>query len=350
MNKLPPPNKPVAIIHGFRRRELLKLGAAAAGASLLPACDFLQLPERNTRPPADPGFEISPITAIGDFYLQQYDEIVELNAAEWSLVITDGEESVTITRDFLDGLEPREREHTLECIGTHPRNQAIGNAIWSGLPLPEVFEALGFSPTLAGRHTRWTCADGYDVGLPAEDLERMWLVWGMNGEDLPAGHGYPARVLNPGRYGTKNPKWPTTLELIDDAHTGFWERRGWSDAATYRPNTLIRLPGDGYSTTLDQLADGTMRLVGFSFAGEDDVTRVELRVDDGPWEDAELTYNPGGHIWGLWAYEWVPDGPGTYTVQARVTTASGAMSEPTTRRPGDLGGYNGSMSIDVVIL
>src|SRR3972149_4970316 len=56
----------------------------------------------------------------------------------------------------------------------------------------------------------------------------------MNGEPLPKAHGFPARLLVPGLFGMKNPKWITRLEVVDYDFQGYWEKSGWSDEAVVK--------------------------------------------------------------------------------------------------------------------
>ena len=122
------------------------------------------------------------------------------------------------------------------------------------------------------------CADGYDVSIPITDLDTpMWLVWEMNGEPLFPAHGPPFRFLVPGRYGTKNPKWVERFEFSPIPHEGYWERRGWSNDATYKPNALTLSPS-AYAVFGE---GGAIRVQGSAFAGLDPVTLVEWTEDDG---------------------------------------------------------------------
>ena len=53
----------------------------------------------------------------------------------------------------------------------------------------------------------------------------------MNGVPLPSEHGFPARLLVPGTYGMKNVKWVDTIEVVEYEVRGYWQQRGWSQAA-----------------------------------------------------------------------------------------------------------------------
>ena len=64
----------------------------------------------------------------------------------------------------------------------------------------------------------------------------------MNGVPLPTEHGYPVRLLVPGRYGMKNPKWITSIDFVDQPFTGYWDQQGWSKDAVYQTNALVHVP------------------------------------------------------------------------------------------------------------
>ena len=305
-------------------------------ANALAGCDRLVLPD------ADPLEDLSPVTSNAEFYVTSIDR-PEVDRASWTLEIADGDTRLgTIDGAFLDSLTPRDTERTLECIGSAESNPAIGNAIWSGLPLPELLAEAGITLRADALQIVMTGAEGYKTALPRTDVDRpMWLVWKMNGEDLPVEHGYPARLLSPGRYGTKNVKWITGLQLVDEPFTGYWELRGWSDDATYKANTFVLAP-DSRTTV-----QGGALLLGTAFAGEDEIVSVQVSTDGGEtFVDAELTYQNGPGVWTLWRYDWVA-APGDYVVIVRCTTASGATSNDD--GGGSLEGYDASMSIEITV-
>lgn len=315
------------------RRRLLASGAAWFGVS---ACDSLVVPDG----PAVDGLD--PITPNEDFYVTSIAE-PEVDRDTWTLEVRDGDRLLTtIDAAFLDGLPARDTERTLECIGSSPSNQAIGNAVWSGLPLPELLAAAGVTLRPSALELVMTGADDYATSLPRADVDRpMWLVWRMNGEALPRDHGAPARLLAPGRYGTKNVKWLTALQLVDAPFVGFWESRGWSADASYRANTFVKEPASRAKV------HGGARLLGTAFAGEDPVVAVVISADGGEtWSDAKLTYAPGPGIWALWRFDWEA-APGDYVVIARCVTASGATSNDD--GGASLDGYDASMRIEVEV-
>ena len=288
---------------------------------------------------------IPPVTPNRYHYVTSCCGTPAVDAATWSIDIEDrGLVLATLTLATLEGIETEDREHTLECIGTGPSSQKISNAVWSGRTLLDVFAAVGVTVPAGATTLVVKAADGFTTGLPIADFDRpLWLVWKMNGETIPEKHGFPARLLVPGRYGMKNPKWITGFEFLETPYEGYWETRGWSDTAIYRPNTFIRDPLAGSTRP-----SGVVRLVGTAYAGSDPVVAVDVRVDEGPWEPAIIDYAPGADIWTLWHYDWTTT-PGAHRFQARCTTESGAMSDENPDMATDLGGYGGSMAIKLVI-
>ena len=251
----------------------------------------------------------------------------------------------TLDLATLEAMPAREREHTLECIGGGPYNRAIGNAIWTGLPLVEIFEALGVSVPAAAIELQFTGADDYQTSIPITDLDApVWLVWKMNGEPLPDRHGGTARILTPGRYGIKNPKWLTEIRFVTEPFLGFWESRGWSNTAEYRANTFFMSPSASAVLTA-----GPVRFLGTAFAGSDPIARVEVSTDGGDrWTDVEITYQNGPDVWTLWAFDWDAVA-GDYQIRVRATTESGNQSALEPHGTDAFSGYDGSMQIDVSV-
>lgn len=342
------------------RRAALRLGSLGGAAALggLAACDGDDGPKDTAGDDTAPSFDttvdtappdesIPPVTSNEDFYITSCCGEPTVDGGTWALSVLDrGAALGSIDLATLEALETRDKEHTLECIGAGNHNPAIGNAVWSGLPLLEVFDAVGIAVPEGVLELKFGCADGYTTSIPVTDLSRpVWLVWRMNGEVLPKPHGYPVRLLVPGRYGMKNPKWIESMEFVSEPYLGFWESFGWSADASFRPNTFVFQPED-----LARLPAETLRILGTAFCGDDPIAAVEISVDGGQsWQPAEIDYQPGPDVWTLWHLDWTPS-PGVHTVQARCRTASGAMSDPSSEGTDGLQGYNGSMAVTVEVV
>jgi hypothetical protein len=276
-----------------------------------------------------------PITPNQYFYVTSCCSTPEVDVSTWALSIKNrGVEIASIDYARLTKLPARKKEHTLECIGAGPGFLGISNAMWTGLPLSEVFQAMRVQVPPGTIELVFRSVDDYSASIPVADLQKpAWLVWLMNGVALPAEHGYPVRLLVPGRYGMKNPKWIASIDFVEQPFTGYWDQMGWSKEAVYQPNTLLPYP-------VDDVPAGELVVSGTAFAGSDPIVSVEVSVDGGDWRRATLDYAPGPDIWTLWHYDMVLD-PGPHTFQARCTTRSGAQSNPS---PNDnyYDGYDGS--------
>jgi hypothetical protein len=188
------------------------------------------------------------------------------------------------------------------------------------------------------RALRIVAADGFFESVTREDMEdpRTLLVYGMNGEVLPNEHGYPLRIIIPNRYGMKQPKWIRRIEAIDHEGDGYWVVRGWSKEA--RPQVV---------SVIDTLApegviDGRVPIGGIAWAGDRGIQRVEVQVDDGSWDDAQLLSPPFGPLtWVLWRYEWAGV-QGRHRVRVRAVDGTGTMQigEPGGEHPDGATGYH----------
>jgi DMSO/TMAO reductase YedYZ molybdopterin-dependent catalytic subunit len=324
----------------MQRRDLLRFVGSAALVRLGAGCDKFVLLEEGPRP------GLPAITPNDKFYVYSCCGLPDLDPATHETVLLhEDAELGRFSLADLEALPAREKEHTLECIGAQPRIQNISNAIWTGLPLIEVLDALGVEVPESAVGLRLVGMDDYHAGIPIEDLvgeTPLWIVWRMNDEPLPFEHGAPARLLVPGRYGVKNLKWLKEIAFVDTPHVSFWtENGGWSEEATYRPNTFVVSPLEG-----TPVRDGErVRVLGTAFAGPDPVERVEVRIDDGPWMEATLDYQTHlPDLWVLWSFEWLAE-KGDHTIQARCITASGEQSVEDPDGTNRLDGYDGSMQI-----
>ena len=110
----------------------------------------------------------------------------------------------------ITAMEPDTAMRTLKCIGDPIGTEQMSNAMWKGVRLRDLLENVGPKPEV--KVVVFRCADGYHTAIPFEEAmeAETLLAYEMNGVQLPTEHGFPIRLLNPGNYGTKNPKWIVT--------------------------------------------------------------------------------------------------------------------------------------------
>jgi DMSO/TMAO reductase YedYZ molybdopterin-dependent catalytic subunit len=305
------------------RRAFLKV-ASVAGLAFAAGCRAdAPLGESGPLPSPDgPGPTQQPaqliITPTGELYTQSYSSTPRVEAADWRLTV-DGlvDRPVTLSYPDLSGFTKVESVRTLECIGNPVGGSLIGNPRWGGFLAQELWDRAGIQPQAI--RAKFTSADDYQTSVDLRWITQpdVLLVYEINGEPLPAEHGYPLRILMPGLYGQKMPKWLTRIEFIDEVYTGYWESRGWSDEASVQTNSIIRQPRG-----LDPVSPGALPVFGLAFAGLRRITAVEVRIDDGEWQSAELLQDASPLVWTQWSFEW-PAGPGSHRLAVRATDETG---------------------------
>ena len=74
---------------------------------------------------------------------------------------------------------------------------------------------------------------GFTTSVPLEVLaaSQALLADTYEGKPLTAEHGYPARLIIPGKYFWKSAKWLRALKFVERDELGFWERHGYHNDA-----------------------------------------------------------------------------------------------------------------------
>jgi len=303
------------------RRAFLKV-AGVAGLALTSGCSTVG----SEAPPVageGGGLQLAApasieITPAGDLFVESYRGVPSVDQTSWRLSI-DGlvERPLTLAYDEILAYPKVEAPRTLECIGNPPGGGLIGNPIWTGFEAQRLWEAVGIKPEAL--RARLVGADGYETAVDKRWITQpgVLMIYEINGEPLPAEHGFPLRILIPGLYGQKMPKWLTRIEFIAEDFLGTWERQGWSNEASVRTNSLLRQPQEGAS-----LMAGRTPVYGIAFAGLRRITTVEVRIDEGDWIAAELVQDESPLVWTQWSFEWEAD-PGTHTLAVRATDETG---------------------------
>lgn len=318
-------------------RAGLRLPAPADAAAPVPA----------GATPAVPG--LAPVvTASADFYrIDTALSLPEVDLAAWTLHV-DGRVDRPLTLTYADLLaRPAvERYVTLACVSNPVGGDLVGNARWQGVLLADLLDEAGVHPDadlVVG-----VSLDGFTAGFPravlADGRDAM-VAYAMNGEPLPAEHGFPARLVVPGLYGyVSATKWLAEVRLstlADD--TPFWVGRGWSADGTVQAASRIDVPQPGGS-----VAAGEVVVAGRAWHQHRGVGGVEVSVDDGSWQPAELATPIGPDTWRLWTYRWSA-AAGNHRLRVRMVDVDGTPQDGTEHPPfpGAAAGYH-EVLVDVV--
>ncbi|WP_052852847.1 molybdopterin-dependent oxidoreductase [Streptomyces avicenniae] len=298
---------------------------------------------------ADLGVEgITPhLTSNTDFYrVDTALTVPRVNARSWRLRIHGAgvTRPLTLSYDDLLRRELIERHITLTCVSNQVGGPYAGNARWIGVPLADVLRDAGVRPPSEGGPADQLVArsvDGMTLGTPVEavmDGRDALLAVGMNGEPLPFDHGFPVRMLVPGLYGYVSAcKWIEDIELTTFADfDAYWVRRDWAAQAPIRTQSRIDTPR-GFA----DIPAGTVPVAGVAWAQHTGIDRVEVRVDDGPWQETELAAEDTVDTWRQWRWDW-PAQPGRHRIEVRATDRTGEIqtSERSDPIPGGATGWH----------
>ncbi|MEN9504979.1 MAG: hypothetical protein RI958_905 [Actinomycetota bacterium] len=277
---------------------------------------------------------ISPyLTPNDDFYLIDTAlSVPRIDAATWSVEIAGLVDRPRSYRyDDLLRLPQTERIITLSCVSNEVGGNLVGNAVWQGVLLADLLREAGIRD--GAEQVFSTSVDGWTCGFPlaaALDGRDAMIALGMNGEALPLRHGFPARLVVPGLYGyVSATKWLQRIELTTwDAAEGYWVPRGWAREAPIKTQSRIDVPRKG-----ETVPAGMVVIAGVAWAPGRGISRVEVRVDEGPWTEAALGDDLTGDAWRQWRVEWEPTGSGEHRVQVRATDGDGVTQTDEVSRP-----------------
>jgi DMSO/TMAO reductase YedYZ molybdopterin-dependent catalytic subunit len=280
----------------------------------------------------------------------------------------------------LKALPRRAVDFTLECSGDDGfpfAKGAIGNARWGGTPLHGLLRharPLGDdlevvfwgadkgqvtirdnSGVTGGGFTGSVEPDatgGLDLTITEHFARSMslsdamahenLLCYEMNGRPLPVEHGYPVRLIAPGWYGVANVKWLNRIELRQGRFAGRFMARDYVTIREERHDgeTIWTFTTVGHvrlkSAPAKVIRKGGRYSV-FGAAWGAPISRVEVRIDDGPWRRARLHRRLGragasGFAWRFWTFDWGHPTPGEHRVTSRAYDEHGHV-QPSPQDP-----------------
>ena len=317
---------------------------------------------RSTRPP---DFETpvslldSFITPVDRFYLRNHMPIPQIDAATWSLKVG-GEvgSPLSLSLDEIKKMPATTITATLECAGNgraffEPavagvqwEKGAVGTARFTGVRMSEILKKAGAKAT--GINVELHGGDKPPGTMPAfvrqVPMQKAMhpdtlLAWDMNGQSITAPHGAPLRAIVPGWEGAYSVKFLSELNVLAKDTDSFWYVTGYRypnhrvapgtavDAKDMEPlkglavKSLITTPAAGAS-----LAPGKISVGGFAWAGENDITKVDISTDNGAtWTPAQLSGEKANFTWRRFDFDFAAAKPQSYLILSRATDSKGNM-------------------------
>jgi len=291
-----------------------------------------------------PGLATYTTSNAGFYRIDTAVVIPQVDPAGWALRIHGRvARPMILTFDDLLRRPMIERYITLACVSNEVGGHLIGNARWLGVPVKDLLDEAGPLPGADQVVSR--SVDGFTAGSPTEvlrDGRDAMIAIGMNGEPLPVAHGFPVRMVVPGLYGyVSATKWLAELELTSFAdYDAYWVPRGWAAKAPIKTQSRIDTPRDRAT-----VASGTVTVAGVAWAQHRGIAKVEVSVDDGPWQEATLAGTVSIDTWCQWMWRWQAT-PGKHQLQVRATDNTG-VTQTEELAPPDPDGATGWHTIEV---
>jgi len=293
---------------------------------------------------------------------------MDMSADDWTLTI-DGEVDTPLTltlADLQNDFETVTAPLWVECGGNGRAffqpgasgNQwtvgAVGCPEWTGVRLKDVLERAGVKPSavytghygndvhLSGDPERVVISRGVPIekAMAPENL----IAWAMNGEPIPALHGFPLRLVIGGYPGSVSQKYLNRIWVRDQEHDGE-KMMGYSyrmPAYPVAPGTevptsdmvvMLEMPVKSLitfpATGVEVAAGRPTEVRGHAWCGKGDVAAMHVSLDFGQtWTEAELMAPPNPFAWQRWTASVTPPQAGYYEVWARATDKDGMMQPP----------------------
>jgi DMSO/TMAO reductase YedYZ molybdopterin-dependent catalytic subunit len=333
------------------RRRLLSAMPIAIGAVSLGVLAFRLLPDwyRAIFNPPEAALrgQSSEITPVGNFYVVSKNFSDPTIAGQgWTLGVGGMvDRPARLSLSDLQAMAAPSQYVTMECISNNVGGDLMSTGSFTGVRLRDLIAMAGPKPQ--GTWVAFKARDGYSESLPmslVQGAPEIIVAYELDGAPLPMNHGFPARMIIPGHYGMKGPKWLDSIEVVNQESGGYWEQQGWDHNAIVKTTARIDVPMEGSLVKL-----GTVSLAGVAFAGTRGISKVEYSTDGGSSWNAALFKPPLSNLtWVLWKVDWTPAHEGAYRLMVRATDGTGAAQD---RRaaPSYPSGATGYHSINVAV-
>ena len=289
------------------------------------------------------------VTDNAVFFKRNQGQIMDepVNLEGWRLAV-DGlvNQPLSLTFEDINRLPKVQVADTLECSGNsrsllmdkasgNPWTiGGVGNAVWAGVWLKEVFALAGIKNE--ARHVSFEGLDKprgragikFIRSIPIKKaMSSTLLAYEMNGQPLPVEHGYPLRALALGWTGANCVKWLNRIEVLDKPYEGFFMDKVYrvfqkgEDPKSGEVVKDIQVKSIILEPEKDQvISAGIVPVRGAAYAGEAGIEKVEVSVDNGVnWHPATLIGIEQAYSWRHWEFLWEVNTGGDYTIMARAT-------------------------------
>ena len=283
--------------------------------SPFPNADDPTMPAPGTRP------EYTPVKDHYKVFIRVSPTVID--GTDYTLPITGlvGNPLMLSLDEIRDRYEPQSHYVTLSCISGRLGTDLISTTYWTGVSMQKILEDAKLDSN--AKYLYITSGDGFYETVPLDEIaadERIMLAYDWDGHPIPVDHGFPLRIWRPDRFGMKQPKWITGMEITEEYRQGYWVERGWDKRAEVRTVSVVD------TVAVDAVYEnGGQKFVpvgGIAFAGAKGISKVEVNVDGGPWQEAQLRTPLSDTTWVIWRYDW-PFESGHHVFRVRAAERDG---------------------------
>ncbi len=286
------------------------------------------------------------LTPTEDFFSIGHYGTPEVDASAYRLQVTGlVERPITLTLDELKARPKVEPTTVFECSGNSRGlvHGMVGNATWAGAALIPLLAEV--RPTADSREVYFWGADTGTEEIRGQEYEQNFarsmslehvnetgpiLAYEMNGEPLPAAHGFPVRLIVPGWYGIAQVKWLERIELsVDRLMTRFMAKdyvtlmgREENGRTEWLETSVTHQRVKSVIARVTR-AEDQFTIFGAAWSDGTPLDRVEVRVDDGAWRAATMDRPDDPHTWTFFTFETEGLTPGEHTLVSRATDVDG---------------------------
>ena len=304
------------------------------------------------------------ITPSDRHFIRNNGLVPQIDATKWTLTV-DGEvhTPLVLTLEQLKRFKQYTYALQIECggngrAGFNPPakgNQwtygAIGCATYTGVKMRDVLHSAGLKnsavytgyygedPHLSGDPNKIPISRGTPISKALD--EHTLIAWEMNGQPLPALHGFPLRVVTPGWPGSTSIKWLKRIFVRNKEHDGP-KMGGYS----YRVPRYTVSPGSHISKNDMKIIESmpvkslitfpksrlslknkkSLLVRGHAWAGDRSVKAVDLSINFGAsWLETSLAAPINPYAWQNWNTVINFPQKGYYEIWARATDSAGEM-------------------------
>jgi DMSO/TMAO reductase YedYZ molybdopterin-dependent catalytic subunit len=298
------------------------------------------------------------ITPTDIHYVRTHLPMPKTSLSTWSLAV-EGEVSQPqkLAMNDIRAFKEIQQTVTLECSGNGrvysdppvPGLQwekgAVGTARWTGVSLRDVLNKAGVKAParhiiMNGMDEPAGSAPDFVRSIPIEKAMHpdTLLAYKMNGEDIPAEHGFPVRLIVPGWEAAASTKWIASIRVSQTEADGFFFKTAYripnrpvAPGTAVDPKDMVPYTALDVKSIFTSPADGaavvqgsSIELRGFAWAGEADISRVDISTDFGrTWIAASLDADKARYAWRRFRYIWKPSRRGSFVVMSRASDSQG---------------------------